>query len=372
MSCVQNIFALKTPVFLIKLQLAMKFQASPGSLMLLLFVFQFSLPAPAQALYGVTLCGAEFGEKKLPGTYGTDYIYPSMEDVNYFSNKGADVIQLPIKWERIQPQLGGALNKAEADRINLFLDCCEKKNIGVIIVLQNFGRYSINNIEYIVGGNIVTVGLFRDFWMKMALAFRNKYSLYGFDIMAEPHDMYPNSWAPIVQQVIYAIRMVDNYTTIFVEGENYSNASTWLYYNNNLKYLKDPADKLVFNAHCYFDYDYSGRYSKRYELDGANEWTGVQRVYPFVQWLRKTGKKGYIGEFGVPKNDARWLKVFDNFLYYLVANNVGGSYWAAGRWWNDYSLSIHPVNKTDQPQLRVLQKWCFVQTNTSQSFIVSK
>ena len=70
------------------------------------------------------------------------------------------------------------------------------------------------------------------------------------------------------------------------------------------------------------------------------------------------GKKGFIGEFGVPHNDPRWNTVLDNFLFYLNANNVGGTYWAGGTWWGSYPLSIEPTDNfaTHKPQMSVLQK----------------
>ncbi|MFX7764252.1 hypothetical protein ABTK05_21565, partial [Acinetobacter baumannii] len=64
----------------------------------------------ALPVYGITLCGAEFGETNLPGTLGTHYTYPNTSEVAYFAAKGAKTIQLPFKWERIQRQLSGPLD----------------------------------------------------------------------------------------------------------------------------------------------------------------------------------------------------------------------------------------------------------------------
>ena len=62
-------------------------------------------------------------------------------------------------------------------------------------------------------------------------------------------------------------------------------------------------------------------------------------------------------EFGIPNNDSRWLTVMDNFLQYLNENNIGGCYWAAGRWWKDYPLSIEPTGSTDKPQMNLFAKY---------------
>jgi endoglucanase len=121
----------------------------------------------------------------------------------------------------------------------------------------------------------------------------------------------------------------------------------------------------MFNAHCYFDEDRTGEYKRSYEASGSNEMTGVNRIKPFVEWLQKNNKKGFVGEFGVPNNDNRWLTVMDNFLQYLTANNIGGCYWAAGRWWKNYPLSIQPIGKNDKPQMNVFAKYMIDANNLS-------
>ncbi len=307
--------------------------------------------------YGITLCGAEFGEYNLPGKINEDYTYPTATDIDYFVSKGVDLIQLPIKWERVQHNLGKALDETELSYIRTFIDECNLRKINVTIVLQNFGRYNRECVEYIVGESEVTVWHLKDFWMKMAEALIDKTNIYGYSLMAEPSGLNSCTWANTLQYVINGLRLVDRKTTLLIEGNNYSNASTWLAFNDELKYLQDPSNKLLFNAHCYFDNDFSGRYKKAFVEDGANELTGVERVKPFVEWLKLNNLKGFVGEFGVPKNDQNWFVVMNNFLDYLHTNNIGGCYWAAGQWWKDYPLSIQPENYNDQPQLQIFSKY---------------
>lgn len=307
--------------------------------------------------YGITLCGAEFGEQNLPGTLNVHYTYPTTADIDYFASKGINLIQLPFKWERMQRVPGGPFDATELSLLSKFVDDCAARNINVTLVLQNFGRYKINGVQHIVGGPVVTAAHLKDFWRKMAVAMMNKYNVFGFSLMTEPHDMGQYPWANTAQEAINGIREIDRVTTILVDGDNYSNPYTWIKYNDNLKNLYDPINKILFNAHCYFDEDYSGSYKRSYDACGANPMTGVERVKPFVEWLRNNNKQGFVGEYGVPKNDQRWLKVLDNFLDYLKMNNIGGCYWAAGAWWKDYHLSIQPVNNTDQPQLSVIAKY---------------
>ena len=307
--------------------------------------------------YGITLCGAEFGENNLPGTINVDYTYPKEIDIDYFVAKGVDLIQLPIKWERVQRVLGGPLDSLELIYISNFIDDCNDRKIEVTIVLQNFGKYQKDCIDYVVGESEVTAWHLKDFWVKMADALKLKPNIYAFSLMAEPSDMNSCIWVNTLQYIISGIRTVDRNTVLLIEGNNYSNAATWMAFNDDLKNLQDPSNKLLFNAHCYFDNDFSGRYKKMFIEDGATELTGVDRVKPFVDWLQLNKLNGFVGEFGVPKNDTKWFNVMNNFLEYIHRNNVGGCYWAAGQWWKDYPLSIQPENYNDQPQLILLSKY---------------
>lgn len=86
---------------------------------------------------------------------------------------------------------------------------------------------------------------------------------------------------------------------------------------------------------------------------------GIDRTRPFVEWLKTNNLRGFIGEYGVPGDDERWLVCLDNFLDYLSKENINGTYWAAGAQWNKYILSIHPDDnyQTDKIQLGVLTKY---------------
>ena len=142
-----------------------------------------------------------------------------------------------------------------------------------------------------------------------------------------------------------------------IEGKSYPNAATWANQSDNLKHLIDPSDNLVYNAHCYFDNYQSGQYQLSYDASNITPQTGVEKISPFINCLKANGKRGFVGEFGIPKTDRRWLLVLDNFLNYLTANNISGSYWAAGQWWRSYPLSLHPIVSADQPQLIVYAKY---------------
>src|SRR5690606_5282286 len=55
-------------------------------------------------LTGVNIAGAEFNAKRLPGVIFKDYTYPKDSELAYIAAQGANVIRLPFRWERLQPE----------------------------------------------------------------------------------------------------------------------------------------------------------------------------------------------------------------------------------------------------------------------------
>src|SRR5438270_133962 len=64
----------------------------------------------AQYLRGVNVSGAEFGDGVLPGIYGQHYTYNSEQTFDYFAARSLNFIRLQVRWERLQPVLGGPLD----------------------------------------------------------------------------------------------------------------------------------------------------------------------------------------------------------------------------------------------------------------------
>lgn len=321
--------------------------------------------------FGINLCGGEFGEKEFPGTYGVTYQYPTNTEIDYFYKKGFRLIDLPFKWERVQPTLGGELDAFQLKEMKRVVAFCESRGIKVILGMHNFGRYRVNSRDMVIGTPYVTRADYCDVWIRLAKEFKGYKNIYGFDIMNEPHNMGPYSWSETAQQAILAIRTVDARNTIIIAGENYSNPDTWVKYNDALRNLKDPSGKLIFDAHCYFDRDFTGKYLLPYELNQVDEYVGVRRIKPFVDWLQKNNLKGIVGEFGVPGNDPRWLKTLDVFMRYISDLGMNGCYWAAGPLWpDDYALSVNPfADNIDKPQMKILKQYPYAVADEASLFV---
>ena len=309
-------------------------------------------------MMGVNLSAAAFGAHeppRLPGVHGTDYIYPAPSYLDYYKARGIELIRFPFRWERIQRTLNGPLDSAELARLDTFLDQVEERGMQVILDLHNYGRYEINDVTYIIGSPQVPRSAFRDVWEKLAAHVKDRDCLWGYGIMNEPHAMGAYTWKDSAQQAVYGIRDHDTKRAILIPGDAYSGAHWWNTHSADLINITDPAGNLVFEAHQYFDADNTGLYHLSYDADGAYPGIAVDRLDDFVEWCQANGVRGYVGEFGVPDNDPRWITILNNAAAYLAANNISATYWAGGPWWGDYALSAEPRRAHDEaPQMSVL------------------
>lgn len=357
--------------------------AAAGSVAVAAPLTPASTPARLGAtLFGVNLAGADFGaiapsagnpNTVYPGTNGTEYAFPNARELDYYKSRGRQVFRLPFKWERMQPRLNGPLDAAHLRAMDEVVDAAAKRRMLLLLDCHNYGRYNVlaadgkTVVEHILGDVELPFSAFADFWKRMAQHYgsgtRNA-AILGYGLMNEPHDMRNGTnWPRAAQAAVDAIRTVDKTTAIYVAGDSWSGAHSWRRANENLD-IKDPANNIVYEAHQYFDSNSSGVYARSYDEETKNinfgSQTGVMRARPFVEWCRDKGKRGFLGEFGVPGDDARWLTMMDNFLAYLHANNIGGAYWAGGpRWPPGDRMALEWDGKVsrDRPQMRVLWKY---------------
>ena len=295
---------------------------------------------------GINLGGGEFG-KVVPGVYAIDYIYPPVSDIEHFAAIGLRLIRIPFLWERLQRSLNGPLDAGEVAHLRELCAAASRVGAGVILDAHNYGRYYNDTI----GSDAVPYAAFADFWYRMAVTFRQQPGVCGYDLCNEPREMpSPEAWPLAAQTAVTAIRRVDRKTTIIVEGDDYAQSMTWLDVNAELN-IRDPADNIVYSAHCYFDRLNRGRYAESYDASGATPTIGAERLKPFTDWLSARKLRGYIGEVGCPADDPRWLIVLNNFLAACAAANLPVTGWAAGPWWGKEKLSLEPDGNADRPQI---------------------
>jgi endoglucanase len=306
--------------------------------------------AEGQTLKGVNLAGAAFSPTRLPGTYGQDFIFPTGSEMDYFTAKGMNVFRLSILWERLQPKLGGPLDDDEMSRLESFIAIANQHGASVIIDLHNYGLY---RGVAVTQSPALTAG-FADVWARLARQFgQNNKVLFG--LMNEPQIDQAADWQAAVQGAIDAIRKTGAKNQILVSGTQWDSAAGFAGVSGDtLGSLNDPAHRLIFEVHEYFDTDSSG--TADFCVDQAQ---ALSRLAPFTQWLRQTGSQGFLGEFGLSRRP-ECLAVLNAVLQYLHTNAdvwTGWTYWAAGPAWGDYMFTIEPENGADRPQMLVLEKY---------------
>lgn len=300
-------------------------------------------------LIGVNLSGAGFAPHVVPGKHGTNYFYPEKRHFKYYADKGIRLIRFPFIWERVQHNLGEDLDGEQLRLLKRTLDFAMQHGQKVILDMHNYGRYQ----GHLIGSSDVPYAAYAQVWQKLAKRFGGHPALLGYDIMNEPHGTV-GLWPGAAQAAVDAIREVDQQALIFVEGERWSSAYHWPLVNANFL-VKDPVERIVYEAHLYFDEDFSGKYlpGKSRNIDPM---LGVERARPFVEWLQKHGQKGFLGEYGIPDDLPEASVAMDNLLAYLNDNCIPSAYWAGGPGWGQYRLAIEPRDGQDRPQMAILQK----------------
>ena len=342
--------------------------------------------AAGQYFRGVNVSQAEWGDP-LNETYGVgNYTYATAPTFNYFAARGLPFIRLQVKWERLQPDLTQGLNAQQLQYLQQDVAYAKAAGAVVSIVPHNEARYAtlesqVANYDSDAciidnpcqGSPInITIDDFTNFWVLMSNVFKDDPTVVAYDLTNEPHDMgtdasgKPVNWGQIAQAAVTAIRNNGDTKTIMIEGDGWANATYWASYNGSAGFINDPANNYYYEAHEYFDSDYSGTYAETYDQElAANPQladVGVTRLLPFVGWCQTNKVPCYLGEYGIPSSDPRWLTVLDNFLKALDGAGLPGTYWAAGELWATVPtcscslLSVQPANNftTDAEQLPTL------------------
>ncbi|MFN1835785.1 cellulase family glycosylhydrolase [Balneola sp. MJW-20] len=338
-------------------------------ILLLLFIgilsYNLSYAQTDQFLKGVNLAGAEFGEGNLPGNYGSDYIYPTKEEVDYFMSKGMTVFRIGFRWERLQRSEFSPLNETELGRVNEIVNYATSKGAHVLLNPHNYSRY----YGKVVGSSEVTSAAFADFWARVAEVYKNNPRVM-FGLVNEPHDMSTEVWRDNAQAAIDGIRETGSTNLITVPGNGWTGAHSWFdnwYGSPNAEVMltiNDPADNMAYEVHQYLDSNYSGA-----SQTCQSSTIGSEKLIDFTNWLRDNGKVGFLAEFGAAFNNT-CMAAIEDMLDHVEENQdvwMAWAWWAAGPWWGDgYFLSIEPYsNGDDKPQMAVLENYLDGNVSTS-------
>lgn len=339
--CLLIIFLL---LFLYRLSHIRKHISNPPSLSVGYSLMPINISS-TRKLFGVNIAGAEFNAQ----AFYTDRKYTGY---SYFHDTGLTLMRLPFLWERLQPIPYQALS-SDTSLYGTMIAAAHAAGDMVIIEPHNYGRY--NNQPLTMNDT----AMFSDLWKRLTQTYQNTPGIWGYELMNEPHDLNGGcqTWATLAQSAINTIRSTDTKHYILVPGYSWQSAYSWPETSGCLASLHDPAYKMIFSAHQYFDRDFSGSNYDTTICSDTNR--GRTLTHPFISWLKKKHAVGVFTEYGIPGNNTCWLQTLDNFLQtlYTSPDILGGTYWAAGPAWGSYALSIEPVINTTASQIQVLKKY---------------
>ena len=311
--------------------------------------------APLQ-LTGVNIAGGDFGPQNLPGRYGTDYIYPDNETIDYFAAKGMNIIRVPALWERLQRQLDGDLDAAEMKRLDDVINYAASKGMRVILDVHNYAAYR----GAMIGSPSVPAKALGDLWGRIAARYKDNEAVV-FGLMNEPNNLPTETWLEAANIAVAEIRRTGAKNLVLVPGVGWSSARSWGgggYGTPNSEAMlkvEDPADNVAYEVHQYFNADWTGASADCQSVD-----VGIETLTPVTEWAKQHGKRVFLGEVGVGSGET-CLKALDRVMAFMSENNdvwLGWTYWAGGAWWpKDYFTNLQPLGGKDRPQMAVLKKY---------------
>ncbi|KAH7322692.1 endo-1,4-beta-glucanase precursor [Stachybotrys elegans] len=282
--------------------------------------------------FGVDESVAEFAYDIYPGTWGVHFRFPEPSAIQTLISEGMNTFRVAFRMERMAVgSLTDNFDAAYLRNLTETVNFITSRGAYAVIDPHNYGRYK--------GAIITDTNAFASFWTKLATAFRSNPRVI-WDTNNEYNTMPQQLVFDLNQAAINAIRRAGATTQpIWVEGNSWTGAWTWVEINDNLKGLTDPNNNLVYQMHQYLDSDGSGTHP-----ECVSTTIGAERIRAATGWLRQNGKQGVIGEYaGGPNPTCR--TAISGMLEYMRQNSdvwQGALWWAAGPWWGDYMYSYEP------------------------------
>ena len=270
---------------------------------------------------GLNVAGGEFGTPTTEvtstfsnvnrGTHGVEYVWNGAATYEYMYSQGHRLARIPFRWERIQPVLGGPLDLAELARMRTSVTAAIGAGLEVILDVHNYGAYYVHDVatsrgvRRTIGTAQVTFDHFADLWQRLAQEFNATAGVIGYGLMNEPVEMTAatgmseaETWATAAQRAANAIRGVAlppgaQPKWIIVSGYEWS--GTWSFDSHHPgPFVTDSANKVMYEAHQYFDANRSGQYVEP-DLEPVQEEHWVRWTPNVKAWEENSEAPGAIG-----------------------------------------------------------------------------
>jgi hypothetical protein len=157
---------------------------------------------------------------------------------------------------------------------------------------------------------------FARMWRELALDYRKRPRVVGYDLLVEPHDVETARWRAVAQLAVDSIRSVDTDTAIVIEAPPWANASSLA----GLEPL--VGEHLVYGVHQYEPYAYT------HENEAL--WSPTQLEAPFAAidaFRKRTGATVIVNEWGARMNRPALEAFFRAELGQLHARDLDHAVW---------------------------------------------
>jgi hypothetical protein len=249
-------------------------------------------------LRGVNVAGAEFaapavGESEgfsneTPGVPEKDYHYDTRATFDYLAGRGVRVVRIPFRWERLQRAPGAPLDPGELARLNDVVERAGDSGLKVVLDMHNYGAYYLagdsGGVRRPIGSAEVTIQDFAEMWGRISSNFAAVPAVLGYGLMNEPVGLEAadgvspaDVWEKASQAALDRIRANGDRKLVFVSGYEWSGVHSWTQ-NHPDAWINDPASRFIYEAHHYFDGDYSGTYKRTFAEEALAAARGSARV----------------------------------------------------------------------------------------------
>lgn len=228
----------------------------------------------------------------------SDPAYPGEPPSSYrfLARRGFGIVRLPFFWTQVQPELGGSVDSDGLDALASEVARAKAAGMRVVLDLHNSCRFPRIDSRRRCGDGI-SRGQLTDVWDKLSSRFARDDGVLAYDIMNEPYGIDPRTWESFSQAVVNRLRERGDSKPVWIEASGYSAPKDFLSRHPDA-WIDDPAGKVVYSAHQYFDG--SGTYSEGFDF-GSYDTSGViADLLGFERWLSKNRVQGSIGEVGWP------------------------------------------------------------------------
>lgn len=295
---------------------------------------------------GVHLSGGEYNRG--PGAvYGSQYIYPSDADLDYFKSKRFNSIRLAMDIYRLQPTNNAPLSTSELALITPIVEHAQAIGMTVVLDPHSYGEMwctANNDFEEIGLTPCITNAVFADFWARMATAFKS-YPNVMYNLMNEPKVHTASQWKTSAVAAINAIRAITTSQTILIPGACWTEPNAWSSCGNDVAWAgyTDPAGgPFAFDFHQYLNTDGSAR-PFTCTAGTGHDFDSI------TTWLAANNFKGFLGEFGWPNAangvNAQCQTEGIALVSELVSHKnqwLGWDWCCSGPWAGDNHFNLYP------------------------------